>query len=65
LFWGLCASYPQDNASPKYDIKTVLEGVKGAETVKITEKGRMCKVRLMMKKYYFPISYEVAVYVNE
>ena len=36
--------------------------LKGIETVKITEEGRMCKARLtMMKKYYLPINYEVAV----
>jgi hypothetical protein len=32
------------------------------ETVKITEEGRMCTARLMMmKKYYLPINYEVAI----
>lgn len=35
---------------------------KDIETVKITEEGRMCTARLMlMKKYYLPINYEVAV----
>jgi hypothetical protein len=35
---------------------------KDIETVKITEDGRMCTARLMiMKKYYMPINYEVAV----
>ncbi len=35
---------------------------KDIETVKVTEDGRMCTARLMMiKKYYLPINYEVAV----
>ena len=35
---------------------------KDIENVKITEEGRMCTARLMlMKKYYLPINYEVAV----
>lgn len=35
---------------------------KDIETVKITEEGRMCTARLMLiKKYYLPINYEVAV----
>jgi hypothetical protein len=35
---------------------------KDIETVKTTEEGRMCTARLMlMKKYYLPINYEVAV----
>jgi hypothetical protein len=35
---------------------------KDIETVKITEEGRMCTASLMMmKKYYLPIDYEVAV----
>jgi hypothetical protein len=39
---------------------------KEIETFKITEEGRMCTARLvMMKKYYLPINYEVAVDDNE
>ena len=35
---------------------------KDIETVQITEEGRMCTARLMlMKEYYLPINYEVAV----
>ena len=35
---------------------------KDIETVKITEDGRMCTARLMLvKKYYLPVNYEVAV----
>jgi len=35
---------------------------KDIETVKLTEEGRMCTASLMMmKKYYLPINYEVAV----
>ena len=35
---------------------------KDIETVRITEEGRMCAARLMlMKEYYLPINYEVAV----
>ena len=35
---------------------------KDIETVKISEEGRMCTARLMlMKKYYLPINYEVAI----
>jgi hypothetical protein len=35
---------------------------KDIENIKITEEGRMCAARLMlMKKYYLPINYEVAV----
>ena len=35
---------------------------KDIETVKTTDEGRMCTARLMlMKKYYLPINYEVAV----
>ena len=35
---------------------------KDIETVKVTEEGRVCTARLMVvKKYYLPISYEIAV----
>ena len=35
---------------------------KEVETVKITEEGRECAAKLMvLKKYYLPISYEIAV----
>jgi hypothetical protein len=35
---------------------------KDIETVKITEEGRICSARLtILKKYYLPINYEIAV----
>ena len=35
---------------------------KDIETVKISEEGRICTARLMLvKKYYLPINYEVAI----
>jgi hypothetical protein len=45
----------------QYRFKNSLD-FKEIETVKITEEGRVCAAKLMiMKKYYLPIDYEIAV----
>ena len=44
----------------QYRFKNSLD-FKDIETDKVTEEGRVCTARLMiMKKYYMPISYEIA-----
>jgi len=49
----------------QYRFKNSLD-FKDIETVKITEEGRECSAKLMaVKKYYLPISYEIAVDDNE
>lgn len=45
----------------QYKFKSSLD-LKDIDTVEITEEGRVCTARLMiLKKYYLPISYEIAV----
>jgi len=45
----------------QYRFKNSLD-FKKIETVKVTEEGRECTARMMiLKKYYLPINYEIAV----